>query len=397
MDSFLPLKAMEHSGCFKRLFAILIAMALAILPAHVAAQEQDRGQMRSNALALEQQGQNAEAEQIWSAIAKSDPRDAEALAHLGLLEARQEHLESAIEDYRKAIALNPDLPGLQMNLGLALFKVAQFPDAIKLFSSEIRRHPGDLRLTILLGMAHYGMKDYLVAIPYLKRATENDRQNVALRLALAHSCLRSKQYQCVLSVHEEMAALKSSSAEADMLAGEALDQMGDSAGAVKELRAAVVADPSQPNVHFALGYLLWTENNWSEAASQFQLELQNDPGHPKAGIYLADSWVQQSEFAKAIPELEKLVANNKSEPIVHLDLGIIAGHSGRTDDAIQELRMAEQSDPGDLKFHVQIAKLYQSVAKRAEGNSELERARRLGLSSHMSLEEIIDSIESPAP
>ena len=151
-------------------------------------------------MTLEKQGQNAEAEQIWDGIAKADPRDAEALAHLGLLEARQEHYESAIDYYRRAIAINPDLPGLQMNLGLALFKAAQFPDAIETFSSEIRKHPGDLRLTILLGMAHYGMKDYLVAIPYLQRATERDAQSIPLRLTLAHSCMWSKQYQCVLNV-----------------------------------------------------------------------------------------------------------------------------------------------------------------------------------------------------
>ncbi len=182
--------------------------------------------MRSRAMALEQKGLNAEAEQIWSGIADADPQNAEALAHLGLLEARQEHYDKAIDYYRRAVAINPDLPGLQMNLGLTLFKAAQFPDAIKSFASEIRKHPGDQRLTILLGMAHYGMKDYLVAIPYLKRATERDPQSIALRLALAHSCLRSKQYQCVLNVHEEILALKPDSAEADMLAGEALDQMG---------------------------------------------------------------------------------------------------------------------------------------------------------------------------
>ena len=126
------------------------------------------------AMALEQQGQNAEAEQIWEGIAKGDPGDAEAFAHLGLLEARQEHYDAAIDYYRQAMAINSGIPGLQMNLGLALFKVAQFPDAIESFSAEIKKHPGDLRLTILLGMAHYGMKDYLVAIPYLQRAAEQD-------------------------------------------------------------------------------------------------------------------------------------------------------------------------------------------------------------------------------
>lgn len=374
----------------------VVAIALIFLPVLVA-QEQDRSQARSNALTLEQKGLNADAEQIWIAIAKADPQNAEALAHLGLLEARQEHFESAIENYRMAIAINPDLPGLQMNLGLTLFKVAQFPDAIKSLSSEIRKHPGDLRLTILLGMAHYGMKDYLVAIPYLKRATEHDSQDVALRLALAHSCMRSKQYQCVLDAHREILALQPASAEADMLAGEALNQMGDKAGATKELRAAVASNPDQPNAHFGLGYLLWAENKWPEAANEFQLELQKDPGNLKASIYFADSWVRQGEFAKALPELEKLARGNEPNPIVDLDLGIIHGNSGQNEDAIRELKKAIESDPEDIEPHLLIAKLYGSMGRKDEANEEIERAGKLSPRNHLSLAEMIDSIETPAP
>ena len=66
------------------------------------------------------------------------------------------------------------MQGLEMNLGLAYFKADQFPDAIKVFSAELRKQPPNSpaaqRLTILLGMAHYGMGDYFVAIPYLQRA-----------------------------------------------------------------------------------------------------------------------------------------------------------------------------------------------------------------------------------
>jgi tetratricopeptide (TPR) repeat protein len=348
-------------------------------------------------MALEQSGQDAEAEQAWTAIANADPQNAEALAHLGLLEARQKHYDRAIDYYRRAGTINPDLPGLQMNLGLAQFKAAQFPDAIGTFDTELKKHPGDPRLTVLLGMAHYGMKDYLVAIPYLQRAAEQDPQSVPLRITLAQSCLSSKQYQCVLDVCKDVLVLKSDSVDADMLAGEALDQMGDKDGAAKALRAGVEANPNQPDVHFALGYLLWTENKWPEAATEFQLELQNNPDHLKARIYLADSWVRQSEFDRVLPELEKLDAGKEPEPIVHLDLGIIYAHSGRTEEAIRELRVAEQSDPEDRESHIKIAGVYQSLGKREEANAELETARALTARSQISLEEAIDSIESPTP
>ncbi len=79
---------------------------IACEPAVLSAQ----GDGRQNALALEQQGRNADAEAAWQAIAKSDPRNAEAFAHLGLTESRQERYEEAIANYRHALELNPAFP-----------------------------------------------------------------------------------------------------------------------------------------------------------------------------------------------------------------------------------------------------------------------------------------------
>jgi tetratricopeptide (TPR) repeat protein len=329
---------------------------------------------RQKALALEQQGQNAEAEQAWQSIAQRDPSNAEALAHLGLLEARQEHYDAAIANYRKALALNPDLLGLQMNLGLALFKAKDFKGSIKPFTAELRKHPGDQRLTILLGMAHYGMGDYFVAIPYLRQAAEKDPQSLPLRLTLAHSCLWSKQYQCVLDVSKEILALNSESPEADMLAGEALDEKGDKAGAIEQFRAAIRANPKEPNAHFGLAYLLWTQNHFAEAAKEFEAELENDPQHRQALAYLGDSYVQISDYARARPELERAVTLDPSIAFVHRDLGAVYAELGRKEDAAGEFEKAIALDPKDVSAHWRLGKLYQGMGKKEEAKAEFTKA-----------------------
>ena len=109
-----------------------------------------------------------------------------------------------------------------------------------------------------------------MAVPYLQQAAERDTQNLPLRLALAHSCLWSKQSPCVLKAYREILALNAESAEADMLAGEALDEMKDTAGAIEQFRAAVKANPKEPDAHFGLGYLLWTQKAYAEASSEFE-------------------------------------------------------------------------------------------------------------------------------
>src|SRR5215831_5775044 len=93
------------AGNFGNISTCLIMAALLATPI-LRAQEQDRNQLRLQAMAMEQKGQNSEAEEIWAALVKADAGDAEALAHLGLLSARQEHYIDAIDYYRRAIAIN---------------------------------------------------------------------------------------------------------------------------------------------------------------------------------------------------------------------------------------------------------------------------------------------------
>ena len=115
---------------------------------------------RLTALVLEQQGKNAEAEGAWRLVAKAHPASPEPYAHLGLLEARQEHYKEAATFYRKALALDAKFPGLRLNLGLAYFKGGEPMQAIAEFETLLKSQPPESpeaqRLTILLGMSHYG-------------------------------------------------------------------------------------------------------------------------------------------------------------------------------------------------------------------------------------------------
>jgi tetratricopeptide (TPR) repeat protein len=347
--------------------ALLIGLACGV---HAAALAQT---IRTDALAFEANGQNAAAAQIWHSIAERDPGNAEAFAHQGLMEARQEHYSQAIAFYRQADAIDPAFPGLQMNMGLAYFKSELFRGSIKPFTLELRKHPGDERLIILLGMAHYGMGDYLVAVPFLQQASEKQPQNLVLRLALAHSCLWSKQYDCVLATYKQILNLDPSSAEAEMIAGEALDETGDDAGATEHFRAAVAANPNEPNVHFGLGYLLWTQSHYTDAVKEFAAELGNDPQNLPAKAYLGDSYVKLNDYAKAQPELEVALTRDPSSAMVHRDLGIVLASEGNREEAATELLRAIALDPQDSAPHWRLARLYQSMGKSKEAAAEFAK------------------------
>lgn len=368
---------------------LLLAMACWGLPARP---QNDPGQA---AVELEHEGKTAEAEAAWSALSKAHPTNSEPFAHLGLLEARQEHYTQAIALYRKAMTLKPAIPGLRLDLGLAYFKDGQYKQAIQTFTPLLKQQspssPEIERLTVLLGMAHYGLGEYAAAVPFLKKASSIDAQNLPLLLTLAHSCLLSKQYPCVLDAFHRMVALNAESAEADMLVGEALDEMKDPIGATREFRAAVQANPKEPNSHFGLGYLLWTQKQYQEAAQEFQAELDNTPDYTQAMLYLADADIQMNRMEGARPLLEKLVKSNPQISMGRLDLGIVYAETGRREDAMRELKAAAALKPGDVNVHWRLGRLYRAMGKAAEAKAEFDKARSLNKAADDSVLNVISS------
>ncbi|HLJ75879.1 MAG TPA: tetratricopeptide repeat protein [Acidobacteriaceae bacterium] len=385
----------------KRHMPGLLASALGLLIFHVTCIAQVRtanDASRSTALALEQQGHISDAETAWQAIARSDPADAEAPAHLGLLEARQGHYDEAIPLYRKALALNPAMPGLRMNLGLAYYKSGDLRSAATIFETLLGANPKGspeaLRLVTLLGLARYGLGDYARAVPYLKEAAAADPQNLSLRMLLAHSCLWSKQYQCVLDTYHEILTINPESAEADMLAGEADDELKNDAGALEQFQAAIKANPALPNVHFGYGYLLWKDLKFEESKREFEAELTNAPDHPLALAYLGDTELRLDHADVAAPCLEHAIRILPSIAVAHLDLGIIYDQQGRKDDALRELKAAEKLNPSDPAVHWRLGRFYQSVGQKAEARSELEQTQKLQNATAQSLREQMHQVES---
>jgi tetratricopeptide (TPR) repeat protein len=334
---------------------------------------------------LDQPENGVESEAALIALSKAHPINPEPLARLGLLEARQGNYPQAIVFYRKAMALKPSMPGLRLNLGLALFKDGQYKEAIQsftpLFKSQSPSSPERQRLTVLIGMSHYGLGEYQAAVPYLKQAADSDAQNLSLLLTLAHSCLLSKQYQCVLDTYHQMVAQNAESAEADMLVGEALDEMKDTIGAMEEFRAAIQANPKEPNAHFGLGYLLWTQQKFEEASQEFQAELENTPNYAQAIIYLADSNIKMNRNEDARPLLEKVVKSNPAISMGHLDLGIVCAAADQKEDALREFKTAAALKPDDVNAHMRLGRLYHSMGKTAEAKNEFDKVSSLNKAS----------------
>jgi tetratricopeptide (TPR) repeat protein len=214
------------------------------------------------------------------------------------------------------------------------------------------------------------MSDYLVAIPYFRKAVSQDPQNLALELTLDQSCLWSGQYECVLDIQKKIRALNVESAEADMLAAQAVDATGDSGAAMDQLRAAITANPALPNVHFGLGFMLWKEKHFDAAVTEFEAELNNVPNQMQTLAYLGNSYLALGNYQKAETSLAAAAAQDASLEMVHLDLGNLYARTDRKEKAVGEFQQAIQLNRYDRAPRLQLELLHQPLERSHAATTE---------------------------
>jgi tetratricopeptide (TPR) repeat protein len=325
-----------------------------------------------------QEQQNlADAERNWRQVTQANPHDAGAFASLGLVLSRQAKYDQAIAAYKKAIALDPKLPGVQLNWGLAEFKQAHFEEAIAPLTAVLNADPQNMQARTLLGLSCYGAKRFAEAVKYLELPAKSDPANIELHRVLAQSCLSAKEYSCALAEFRQILERDPDSAAAHMLSGEALDGLGRTVEAIPEFEAAARAAPREPNVNFGLGYLYWKLHKYDEAKSAFDSELRIDPAHAQALAYLGDIEFKKNAPEKALPLLVRATQLRDDIRIAYLDLGAIYSDQKRYQESLAALHRAEKLDPTQADAHYRLARLYRAMGNAAAAQREFAKVNEL--------------------
>jgi tetratricopeptide (TPR) repeat protein len=140
-----------------------------------------------------------------------------------------------------------------------------------------------------------------------------------------------------------------------------------------------------PDVHFGLGYLLWSNQRYEEAVQEFKAELANNPKHVQALAYLGDAEIKLNQPEAAAPLFERAIEIDPKFGLSYMDLGILYADAGRNDDALRELKVAEGLMPSDVDVHWRLGRLYRVLGNKEEAKAELEKAKSITQSADTAL------------
>jgi tetratricopeptide (TPR) repeat protein len=160
---------------------------------------------------------------------------ADAYNNLGAIAGNAHDFAAAANDFRRARQWNPALPGLDHNLGMALFYSSQYREAAPLLKTYVEANPDDVAARGALGFTLFRIEDFAGVVACLKPMQERMDQTPKLAFVYAASLARSGAYAEGIARLQALEAATPNSAEIHSELSLAYQRAGKAEDAAREL------------------------------------------------------------------------------------------------------------------------------------------------------------------
>jgi len=193
--------------------------------------------LRIAAYVHQQQGRLVEAAAVYEAVIKAVPGDWESFNNLGNVRAEIGEADAAVDAFRQAIALKPDMVEIVINLSDALGLAERTEERQAVMREAARISPEHLRVQIQLGFAEAEARDFGAAERAFRAAIRLDPANIAAYLELAILLENMNRVDDLAALVDQAEAM-AGGAETNFIRAWALHRQGRFAEALPLIEAA---------------------------------------------------------------------------------------------------------------------------------------------------------------
>jgi tetratricopeptide (TPR) repeat protein len=334
----------------------------------------------------------------------------DALLSAGIAAQHNHDLKTAIEDYRKVLAVQPGMLEARANLGAALSADGQFDAAIEEDTRACAQAPGNVALRMNLALAYYKKGDMphahtelqavhaarpsevnaAVLLAYTDIKVGKEAEAAALLAPLERGRESDMDFEYVYGYalietgkdaeglpRVEASAKATNSVDAYVVAGTARLRRSEFREARADLEAALAINPAFPGLYTLVGQARDAMGDTAAAETAFAAALKESPKDPTANLYLGVILLKEREFDRARPLLDTALQLQPGLPLARFQLAKLNSMTGKYAEAAAVLEDLERADPNWLDPHVELALIYYKLKRPADGQRERDIVQKI--------------------
>lgn len=314
------------------------------------------------------------------------PDQALARAHALLQDGNTQAAVGLLQDLAKK---QPQLKGLQHDLGVAYYRTSKLPEAKQAFTAAIEADPKDQESVQMMGLTLYRMAQPNQAIPYLEKVREwmpNANANSNYVLGLCY--LNAQRFDDARLSFAKEFGVDPASGPAYLLLASMLMRDNLTELAADQARKAVELSPNLPLAHFTLGEFYLSKSDVEHATQEFEQEQRLNPGYAAVYDRLADVYTRSGRLEEAQQMLTKAISLDTSSTGPFIQMGKVLLRRGDPVTALMYLRHAEKMDPSSFITHTLLAQVYRNIGQEEDAKRETDLASKIHSDSQVRLQPV---------
>lgn len=323
-----------------------------------------------------------EAIRILRRLIKVNPSNALAYYYLGRTYSEINRLEKAKEYYKKVIDLKPLFVSAYKAVGLIEEFQGNYPEAVKYFKKALELEIGNDNLRGHIAQIYIEMEDYESAYVELKVLSENNPENVNLKVKMGLVLLKLNRlpeavvlFTGVLKKHspsdkvryylagtyfqmqdfenamQQFSKISNRSdlyQDAQLNIAFMLNKSGKSGKAKQILKNAITNSPKSPELYVTLSTILESEKKFKEAEALIKEALLHNKNNEQLLLRMATILDRQDKKASGLEYVNRVLKQNPDNPNALNYIAYSYAEDGvKLDDALKLVMAALKQKPDD--------------------------------------------------
>ncbi|MDJ0555567.1 MAG: tetratricopeptide repeat protein [Microcoleaceae cyanobacterium MO_207.B10] len=269
------------------------------------------------------------------------------LYNQGLIKLQKRNNTGALEDYNRALNLNPNNYQSYNNKGIAIAQLGNFREAIENFQQALELNPKDPQSHHNLGAAYAELGELNQAIEYFSKALELNPKDSQTYYNLAVVRFKIGDKQGALLDYDQAIALNPKNAEIYYNRSIARRFTKDNQGAIDDLTKVLELNPKIADAYTKRGIVRFDMKDTTKAIADFNEAIRLNPKHPESFYYRAVVHRLLKDNQRSLADLNQVIQIHPDYIDTYIKRGVVRFDLGDKRGALEDFDHAVKLTPNN--------------------------------------------------